>query len=226
MPKVTRFAPATLGDGNIEDARLNVRGDLVQMESQQQWVLEGRVWQVTVGTLSTPIVGGGSTTVLLPDQPELAIEVPSGVVVVICNVRADLQPGVTAADGEEFEVLLAVDRVAVAGITTEGTVETPLNFRTDISGGSLCTVNSAITSNVPTTPTPSMELAHPVIIGNVDTTPKSTLWTPPLFMDYDPAVKPIIAGPATILVHAGGTVATDIFCSAVWAEFTAAELGI
>ena len=83
-----------------------------------------------------------------------------------------------------------------------------------------------MTSNLPGTPTLSMELSHPVIIGNVDGSAASTLWSNPLFMDYDPSVKPFIFGPATILIYAGGTVATDIFASLVWAEFTPAELGL
>ena len=71
-----------------------------------------------------------------------------------------------------------------------------------------------------------MELAHPVIIGVVDASPVSTTYAPMLFLDYDPSIKPYIVGPATIVLYAGGTVATDLFASAVWAEFTTQELGL
>lgn len=227
MPKVTQFGPKVLTDGDAEPARLNVRGDTVVMQSMQQWAFEGRVWQTTVGTMTTPVLGGGAGTILDADQPELVIDVPGGVVVAICNVRADLQPGVVAADADEFEALLAIDRTQVSGATaTNGTVETPINFRTDIVSGSRVNVVSAVTTNLTAAPTLSMELTHPVLIGIKDGSAAATAYSAMLFMDYDPSVKPFVVGPATIVVYAGGTVATDIFCSAVWAEFTKTELGI
>lgn len=225
--KVAQGPPSPLGEGTIQPERLDRFGSVVTMSAQQQWVLEGRVWQVTVGTLSTPILAGGAGTVIDADQPELVIDVPGGTVAVICNVRADAQPGVTATDADEFEILLAVDRLAVSGATaTNGVVETPVGFRTNLESGSRCTVVSAVTTNLGGAPTLSMELAHPVIIGVVDGTPTSTTYTSMLFLDYDPSIKPYIVGPATIVLYAGGTVATDLFASAVWAEFTTQELGL
>ena len=88
------------------------------------------------------------------------------------------------------------------------------------------TVFSAITGNI-TAPTLSMELAHPVIIGVVDGgSPASTIWSNMLHLDYDPSVKPFVVGPAAIVMYAGGSVATDLFASLVWAEFTKTELGL
>lgn len=229
MATVTRGFPAPLSNGTLTSERLNARGDTVVIPSLQQWALEGRVWQVTVGTLSTPIVGGGAGTVLDPNQPELIADIPGGTVVVPINVRMDLQAGVPTADVDEFEALFAIDRVAINGaVGATGTKETPFNLRTDIIGGPATRVTSAITSDISADPTLSMELAHPVIIAVVDVsaTPADTRWSPMLFLDWDPSVKPFVVGPATLVLYAGGTIATDLFASIVWAEFTTKELGL
>ena len=90
--KVAQGPPSPLGEGTIQPERLDRFGSAVIMSSQQQWVLEGRVFQVTVGTLSAPVLAGGAGTIIEADQPELVIDVPGGTVAVICNVRADAQP--------------------------------------------------------------------------------------------------------------------------------------
>lgn len=192
---------------------------------KQNLVLDGKAFQVTVGTFSTPIQGGGAGTIFDLDQPELAISVPTGTAIMPLRIRVDCQTPLIAADNDECEILIAIDRtVAVADGTS--TSETAFNMRTDLTGtnkASLCTVRSAFTGNITVAPTLGLELSHRVIVGDVQGTPANALWGS-LMEEYEPDQAPVIVGPATLLVYWGGTVATSGFCSASWAEFATAEV--
>ena len=187
---------------------------------KQTQVFNGKAYQVSVGTFSTPIQGGGAGTVLDQDQPELYISVPNGTAIVLSRIRVDCQTPLIAADNDECEILVAVDGTQALTDGT-GTTETPVNFRIGASQTSLCTVKSALTVNT-TNPTLSMELAHRVIVGDVQGTPANALWGS-LWEEYEPQAAPVIAGPATVLVYWGGTVATSGFCSAEWIELSETE---
>lgn len=211
-------------EGNKHFFKVLRDGALAMAPWKQALVLEGRCYQVTVGTFSTPVTGGGAGTILDQDQPELVMDVPSARGIILLHARADCQMPLLAADSEECEILLAVDRAAVSGSSaTQGTVETPVNMRTDLIGGSGLTVVSAVTTNTTAVPTLSMELAHPVKIGDVQGTAATTMWTD-LFLNYEPVASPVIIGPATVLLYWGGTVATTGFASVMWAEFARSEL--
>lgn len=198
-------------------------GALVGMPWKQALVLEGRCYTVTVGTFSSPVTGGGAGTILDQDQPELIASIPSGYVMLPLRARVDCQVPLLAADSEESEILLAVDRTVAAVISaTNGTVETPLNMRTDNTGGSGITVVSAVTVNITVEPALSFELAHPVKIGDVQTAVGTTLTD--LFLDYQPVAAPFIFGPASLMVYWGGTVAVTGFASFDYAEWRVSEL--
>ena len=210
-------------EGNKHPFRVMRDGALAVAPWKQALVFEGRCYQVTVGTFSTPVTGGGAGTILDQDQPELIIDIPSARAIMLMHVRADCQLPLLAADSEEAEILLAIDRLAVTGATaTQGTVETPVNMRTDIVGGSGLAVVSAVTTNTTAVPTLSMELAHPVKIGDVQGTAANAMWNG-LFLDYEPEASPVIVGPAAVLLYWGGTVATTGFASVTWAEFVRSE---
>jgi hypothetical protein len=213
--------PSKLSDGNIEAARLNVRRDLVTLDSVQQWVLEGRCWQMTVGTFSTPITGGGNGTVLDADQPEFVLNVPDGTVAALLRARIDCQVPADQ-DADELEILLAIDRLAEVAAGTY-TAETPINLRTDISSGASVTARSAYTGNTTAAPTLSAELAHPVKIVNIVT---SGITSTDLVLDYDPLTKIFIVGPGAVVGYWGGTQAVSGFAGIEWAEFTKSELGL
>ena len=186
---------------------------------KQNKVFEGKAYRVTVGAFSTPIQGGGAGTILDLDQPELALIVPAGVSIVPVSINVQCQTPLIAADNDECEILVAVDReTAVASGTS--TAETIYNLRSVLSSTgvpSAITAKSAYTVDITVAPTLHEELARRVIVADVQGTPANALWGS-LDLNYEPTINDAITGPATLLVYWGGTVATSGFCQAVWIE--------
>lgn len=182
----------------------------------QALVMEGRAYTVTVGALSTPIVGGGAGTVLDLDQPEFIISVPDGTCILPFSVKIQCQVPLLAADSEEAEILLAVDRAAAAVDDGTKTAETIFNLRTDNPRSSNCTATSAYTADV-TDPVLGIELARAQLLGDFQGTPANAMWTP-LALDYQPRPVPIIMGPGMLIGYWGGTVAASGFAQVSWIE--------
>lgn len=168
-------------------------------------------WMVCAGSLSTPIVGGGNGTVLDADQPEMVVDVPSGYTMIPTRLLVACQIPLGAADSDESEIAVLVDRTAVSGaVAANGTVTTPTNMRSDILGGT-CPLRcvTAVTTNLTAAPTASVDLAHAVRVFETKTD-VGTTWGE-LSLLYQPDVPPFLVGPATFVVYWGGTVATTGF---------------
>lgn len=188
-------------------------GGLLNADWKQALVARGFGWHIDVGTFSTPITGGGNGTILDQDQPELVVEAPAGWTMIPLRIHVACQTPLIAADSDESEIAISVDRTQAIGATaTNGTVETPINMRTDRVGGCPLAVTSACTTNT-TNPTLSMDLGHHVKVGDVQGTAANALWGDLAFL-YEPKHPLFIVGPATLVVYWGGTVATTGFCSA------------
>ena len=216
--------PELAGPG-ASKARLNRRKEVVVASNVESWYSEDRVFQQSVGSLSTPVTGGGAGTVLDADQPEAIIDVPDGQVLRLISVRVDVQVGVSTADADETEIVLAIDRTAISGVTaTNGVVEIPIGGRTSVASGSAMQFVSAVTTNLAGAPTLSVELAHPVIHAVVGDA--TSYAHPRLELDYEPSVPDYVVGPATVVLYFGGTIAALGFAHFKWAEFTKLELGL
>lgn len=188
----------------------SVLGGLLAADWRAALAARGYGWHIDVGSLSTPITGGGNGTILDADQPELAIDVPSGTCMVPIRIDVACQIPLGATDSDESEIAILLDRTAVSGGTaTNGTVESPMNMRTNKTGGCPLTVVSAVTTNLSAGFTASADLAHAVKIFETKTD-VSVMWTD-LTLRYEPIIPLFICGPATLLVYWGGTVATTGF---------------
>jgi len=211
----------------------NQQGSLFTLDDVDAAISRGLGFQVTVGAFSTGIVGGGAGTILDLDQPELAIGIPSGVAIRPVYFNVQVQVGLIAADNDENEILIAVDRLGVWSGDGTSTAETATGLRSDMGGGSRCRVGSAFTADMTTTPTGAaaadpvldMELAR--FVQTVDILLASTPVDSHLKVTsllYEPKHPPIIVGPATLLVYYGGTVATlGGFIQGHWVEALASE---
>ncbi len=187
---------------------------------KQGLVFEGRVFVANVGSFSTPIVGGGNGTILDLDQPEFILSIPSGTSVIPLRVAIQTQTPLLATDADESEILLAVDTGFAA--VADGTKTTPTIYglRTDKPVIPQCVFTSAYTADV-TDPVITVELARSVVVGDVQGTPATALWTKNELV-YEPAQSPVIVGPAMLIGYWGGTVATPGFAEVVWAELPTA----
>ena len=63
-------------------------------------IAEGYGGHVTVGALTSGITGGGGTTLILIDQPELVLNIAANVVMIPIRISAQVEVGIIGADGE------------------------------------------------------------------------------------------------------------------------------
>lgn len=218
-----------LFNGNeLHQAGSPLGAGMVALEIDQM-IARGMGRHMTVGALSTGIVGGGAGTVLDLDQPELAIGVPAGYCIRPLLISAQVQVGLVAADNDESEILFAVD--SLGGIdgplsAETCTIENPSNMRTDLAKGSACKCASAFTADMVTTPQYAaaadpvldMEIARAVETFDIFSTGVGT-HIKRLDLLYHPNFPPFLVGPCTLLGYWGGTVATlGGFAQVSWVE--------
>ena len=219
--KVTQQLPSYDRDGTFKQLRAIADGSQVVVPWLQALVLEGRVWQVSVGSGTTP-VGDGTTYAIA--RPMLTIGAPTGASVMPIRVDITLDTPLSAADNDETEFLIAIDRLSqvTGGAATE---ETPFNLRTDLVGtlnvigqASRVAVRSVYTADATPTPVLGMELLHTMLSFDIFSTGVNAFWQGVQGL-YEPDTKPVIVGPGSLLEYHNGTAATTGFVSAVWAEF-------
>lgn len=192
-----------------EDLR-GILGAALAADWRQAFVVRGYGWNVTVGALSTPIVGGGNGTVLDAEQPELAIAVPAGYCMVPLRTAVEVELGIQTTDSHVTEILIGVDRTQLPTAGTS-TLETPVNMRTDVASTCPLTVRSAYTAD---TITPVLdELDRAQVLTDVQGT-AATVNAYQLKTVYEPGVSPIIVGPAGFYVYFGGDIAASGFIQA------------
>jgi hypothetical protein len=186
-------------------------GGLLGADWRQALIARGYGWHVQVGALTTPIVGGGDGTVLDLEQPELAMNVPSGYTCIPLRINVQVQMGLQTTDSHETEIIVGVDRtqVQVAGTST---TESPMNMRTDIVSAAPFTCFSAYTGDGNATPVIT-ELARKQALTDVQGT-AATVNAYIFDLLYEPLFPPIIVGPANISVYFGGSIAASGFIQA------------
>ena len=195
------------------DSEVSLRqllGSLLSSDWRQGLIARGFGWLVDVGALTTPIVGGGNGTVLDLEQPELAINVPSGYAMIPLRIHVQTQIGLQTTDAHENEIVIGVDRtqVQVAGTST---AETPMNLRTDITSGAPFTAYSAYTADGNAAPV-IRELARAQSVTDVQTAVGVNVYQFSLL--YEPLHPPIIVGPGNISVYFGVDIALPGFIQA------------
>ncbi len=210
------------GDGVREALWADRAGALVVVSTRDALVREGRVWGVDIGAFSTPITGGGAGTILDIDQPEGIISVPDGVTIKPLRVAVQCLTPLLAADADESEILVAVDRASAWAVDGTRTDEIPFNMRTNTPSGSRCPAASAFTADT-TDPVLGIELAREIAVGDVQGVAANALWGN-LSLLYEPDDAPYIVGPAMLVVYWGGTVATPGFAQIRWAEYLTPEI--
>jgi hypothetical protein len=184
-------------------------GGALVADWRQGLIARGFGWVVDVGTLTTPVVGGGNGTVLDLEQPELAVNVPSGYAMVPLRISVQCQMGLQTTDSHESEIWVGFDRTQVQTAGTS-TAETPLNLRTDLSGAPF-TAYSAYTADGVAAPAINT-LARKQVLTDV----QSAVGVNPYVFDlvYEPANPPILIGPGHIAVYFGGDIAVSGFVQA------------
>lgn len=200
--------------------------------SIDEMIAKGMGRAVTMGGLSTGLVGGGAGTVLDLDQPELVIGVPSGYVIRPIFMSCQVQVALVATDNDENEILFAIDSLGLWSGDGTYTFEEPSNLRTDLAKGSACRAGSAFTADMTTTPNfgaaadPVLDIELDRVVETFDifsTGVSANLKT--LKLVYEPNYPEFIVGPASLLIYFGGTVANvGGFAQVRWVEGRVSEM--
>lgn len=188
-----------------------ILGSALTADWKQALIARGFGWCIDVGTLTTPIVGGGAGTVLDLEQPELAINVPSGYAMVPLRISAECQIGLQTTDAHENEIWFGFDRTQVQTAGTS-TAETPGNMRSDITATAPFTAFSAYTADgvaAPVITTLARKQATTDLQGIA-----ANLNVYQFDLVYEPTNPPIIIGPAHIAVYWAGDIALPGFAQA------------
>lgn len=173
----------------------------------------GHGYHVTIGAFSTGILGGGALTILDQDQPEGVLSIGGNQAMIPVSITVQAETPLVAADDDEAEILIAVDRTSgVAGISGGGTQEEVFNMRTDLGGSETGPIQawSAVTVNI-TNPTLGIELARKITVAEIAGVAANTLWGE-LSLNYEPKHPPILVGAAdglALYLYWGGTVAVN-----------------
>jgi hypothetical protein len=215
--------------GSVSNGRdgfpVEARGTRDGSASVVDWLnlkaLEGRVFQMDIGAFSTQVAGDG--TVLDADRPVGLISIPSGTSILLNRVGVTCKTPLIATDADEAEILVAVDRTQAWDGAGTCAAEVALAIRTDNKRTSTCTCKSAFTADITTTPILGIELARKVITADVNGTAANALWGD-LSLDYEPNVRPVIVGPAMVMVYWGGTVAVTGFGQVQWTEVPSTDI--
>lgn len=206
----------------MEDLR-EILGARLSADWRQAFIARGFGWLIDVGALTTPIVGGGAGTVIDLEQPELAINVPSGWAMVPLRIAVECQLGIQTTDSHESEILIGVDRTQVQ---TAGTsvAEVPMNLRTDLTTAAPFTAYSAYTADGIATPV-VRELARKQGLTDVQGT-ATTVNVYQFDLLYEPMNPEMIVGPAHIACYFAGDIAVSGFIQAKVLAFPSALLTV
>ena len=203
------------GAGPVPTSLRTVLHGLVTTDWISTAIARGFGWMTDVGGGSTPIVGGGAGTVFDAEQPELAIDIPTGIIFVPLSASIVIEQSVDLTDGNVTEGEISLDRTRILGVEgATGTRETPINMRSDIVGGCPCPAKSALTGDLSATPTISQVLAHTHSEKEVVTAVDE--FYAQQRVDYNPDDPLLIVGPACFLLWWAGTAATSGYAQATF----------
>ena len=177
---------------------------------------DGRGFHVDIGAFSTPILGGGAGTVILIDEPEGCISVPTGTSIIPIRIDVTVQVPLLEADSEQNDILCAVDVASANAGDGTATTETPVNMKTRHTRTSACTCKSAFTGAT-TDPVLGLELIRSVLTGDQQTA-AGVMWTSHKLL-FIPTYPPILQGPCAMYLYWGGTVAQSGFAQVEWLEY-------
>ena len=179
------------------DARAFKDGTLATMDWRMMKVMEGKVFQIQLGTEDAPI---DSTTSIDDVTVWALVDVPAGYIAIPIRAECHVATYTTAT---LINCMLEVDNGKVR-YSTGGTAFTPLNLHTGSSAASGCSayVGTDITAGAKTA-SGSIEVARMVITEDVITTASGD---EKCFI-YDDVCPPYVQGPASIILHFGAATA-------------------
>jgi hypothetical protein len=204
----------SVAEGNPILAKGNRQGAQVTVDQLLQWAIDGRTFHAQQGDAGTMV--DFAETAYDEDQPQFALRVPSGRVVIPLSLVISLEDQA----GTNNQIIWSVTTNDIgSGTSTAATISA---MRLDSPYTSSCTARSLYTGNA-TAATGLFEFARWV-------DPFAQAATSTSIGTYNWSIRtasaiPILKGPATLQMHIYGTgTAPGGFGEYVWAEFDIAAL--
>ena len=209
---VQQSSPGAASEGSEVGLKLSKAGALVVIDFYTQMVMEGRGFQVRMGTISVPTIGDVALT---DTAAEASVDAQTGWTILPCYLNASINLG-TGTD-QEF----ALKSVAIVAAAAGATAFAPLNLY--IGGPSAATTARAaaaggvtVTAELATTTRRHWSHGSPVAVG---------AGNEPTVLKYEPLRPPPIKGPAQFYFQAASTDAgPSYYMNLDWIELPSATL--
>lgn len=201
---VYRGTQGGFGNQSNPAAMLNTLGEQVVMDWIQKAVMDGMVYQVRAGTVTTPLVGDVAIT---DTAAEMAADAASGTTI----IPVHLNIGVRLGTGTLHEYAAK----SVATVSSSGTAFTPLNVRSDGSASvSTARVQAAgsvtVTAEVATTTLRHWSYGSAVAVAAGGSQP---------VLDAQLIPAPVLVGPRCFYIQiAAATTAPSYYASFDYVE--------
>ncbi len=203
------------GESDPQELTSTKLGQLFTANWKEKLLLGGRLYRITVGAFTadtdiTQITGGGGSTTLELEQPQIAVGVGSGYRLIPVELTVSAVSD-QDADGDYIRIVALMDRTTAIPTSVTGTTEAPVNML-DGSRSFPGTAYSAITTDI-VDPTMDELLAFKqsaayqvsaagTIISGLD-------------LEYIPETPSIGDGPCALYVYWGGTAPVTALASLV-----------
>ncbi len=211
---VNQDSARAVGDGNWTPAKGTKRGELCVIDFYTQMALEGRGYQVRVGTVTTGVTGKAS--VITTAEAEMCADCTSGLTIIPCEAWISYDTG----EGDAQEVAIK----SVATVSSSGTAFVPLplliggaaaasSARQDDEGG------VAVTAELATTTLQHLHVSSEFAqtLGTDSPPANPIIW--------QPMVPPILVGPRCFYIQvAADTTAPDYFAHFDYLEMLTVQI--
>lgn len=199
-------------DGHKKLIRMMRDGSVSMADFLQMLAFEGRVFGANFGSETGPLT---LNTVYDQDQPDVVLRIPDGTAVVPIAVHCALE----VSSGTVNEMSIVVVQNDIGSGTSSAATAGPLSLRTDAPITSNCVARMTYTANSSafTNPLEVYRFGQELATAAGAFAPGTVSWVPD--------VKPVIIGPASLVVaFESTTTALQGFVQMFWAELKEAWL--
>jgi len=211
--QVNQDSPRAISDGNWTSAKGTKRGELCVIDFYTQMAMEGRGYQLRVGTVTTGVTGDANIT---DTAAEACVDCTSGLTIIPCEVWISYDTG----EGDSQECAIK----SVATVSSAGTAFIPLPLliggaaaastaRQDDEGG------VTVTSGLATTTLRHLQVTSEFAQALGTDSPPSN----PII--WQPFVPPVLPGPRCFYIQiAAATTAPNYFLHADYLELLTTQI--
>ncbi len=212
--QVNQDSPRAVADGNFTAAKGTKRGELCVIDFYTQMALEGRGYQLRIGTVTTGVTGKAS--VITDAAAEGCVDCTAGLTIIPCEVWITYDTGV----GDDQECAIK----SVATVSSAGSAFVPLPL---LIGGSAAASTArqddeggvTVTAEVDTTTLQHLHVSSEFAqaLGTDSPPANPIIW--------QPIAPPVLPGPRCFYIQlAADTTAPDYFLHADYLELLTAQI--